>query len=170
MTKKNNQASTYLEEIPKDCSYLERLEEISFLNYPGKEDWRKRLMHTMLRSADDELIETVVDFCHKYKIPRRTLLLWVEKYPELKEAYVIFKMLLANRDIKGAKRRLFDKDVVFKYLHRLDEEWDDIDKRWAALKAMDAPEEAKGIKVVYIPATPDTGIKASSELKVEEGK
>ena len=170
MTKINTQTSTFLNEIPKDCSYLERLEEISFLNYPAKADWRKRLLHTMLRSADDEAIETVVDFCHKYKIPRRTLYMWLDMYPDLNEGFVIFKMLLANKDIKGAKKRIYDKDVVFKYLHKLDEEWNDIDKRWALLKAMDAPENAKGIQVVYIPATPDTGVKPSSDLKTEEVK
>jgi len=144
---KNNMAPL---EMSKNCTRFAAFEQEAFMNYPGKDEWRNRLKYTLLEWVDSEEAETVMDFCAAYKIPRRTFYSWVEKYEDLRFVVDEVKLLLANKDIKAAKRREYDKDVVFKYIHNLDPEWREINKYHADLKKREEANKGSGAIIVEI--------------------
>lgn len=114
------------------------LDQRSFMEYPGGENWKERTAHTMLLWVEEEDAETIMGFCRKYHVPRDTLRNWVKSDETFKKTYDLVKLILADKDIQGAKHKRYDKDVVFKYLHKLDPDYEEINKYHADLKK---PEE-----------------------------
>lgn len=133
----NKHSNTKIQEITKFTDWQSAIEAESYMNYPGKEEWRQRLIYTMLKWAELPTSETIMDFCIEYKLDRDTLKYWADKYPDIGAAYKIFKRILGNKAYKGAKHRQFDKDVVFKNLHTYDDDFDVVNRYWAELKKTD---------------------------------
>jgi hypothetical protein len=102
--------------------------------YPSKEEWRKRFICTLLSWADREESLEVSDFPLEMKMHRSLLYEWVAKYPDIKEAWDIVKLKIASKRRKGALTRKYDKDVVFRDMHKYDPEWLEINKYHADLK------------------------------------
>ena len=68
---------------------------------------------------------------------RQTLYEWVAKYPDIKAAFEEAKLLLACRKRVGAMTKKFDKDAVYKDMHRYDPEWHEINQYHADMKKED---------------------------------
>lgn len=110
------------------------IENDAYMLFPGKQDWRKRFIYTLLEwaSKDDSL--EIVDFALEMKMRRQTIYEWANKYPDLKEALDHARMMIGSRRRKGALVRKFDKDVVFKDMHKYDPEWLEINKYHSDMK------------------------------------
>lgn len=110
------------------------LENDAFMLFPGKDDWRKRFACTLLTWASKEDSVEITDFALEMKMRRSTINEWAAKYPDLKDAYDQARLMIASRRKKGALIRKYDKDVVFKDLHRYDPEWLEINKYHSDMK------------------------------------
>jgi hypothetical protein len=110
------------------------VQDNAFMMFPERDDWRKRFIFTLLEwaSKDDSL--EITDFAIEMKMHRSMLYRWVEKHSDIKEAFGMAKLMIASRRKKGALTRKFDKDVVFKDLHKYDPEWHDINKYHSDMK------------------------------------
>lgn len=138
-----------------------RLQEL----LPERDSWRKRLIYSIYEWAETSQQLTASNFCITYRIPRMTFMGWVNKYDDVKAAFEMAKIIIADRRVNGALYRQMDKEVAFKDLYRYDSEWDEIDKRNAALRKSETPDAVPTI--VQLPAAPDTGIQSMHKRKEE---
>lgn len=148
MKKKNTQSSqpnTEILPLAKNRTWIELIDAASYNMFPEKDDWRRRLMYTLFLWAEEEESLQLQDFCTQYKIPRSTLYEWRDKYNDLGEVVNQVKLILGARRLKGALKKDFDKEVVFKDIHKLDPEYLDINKYHAELKKNEGPAEIKQI-------------------------
>lgn len=110
-------------EISNSRNWMDYLDKETLQLYPGKDEWRKRLAYTMLKWAESKKSIEVLQFCMKFRIPYRTLKEWIDKYPDIKEAYEDMKLLIScNRKVRSMEKEL-DKDCAYKDMHILDPEW-----------------------------------------------
>jgi hypothetical protein len=156
----NNNTNTT--EITKYRTFMEFDEAFDIFKYDLDERWREQLIFSLYKAATNPKIETIMDFCIEYKIRRQRIYELAERYPRVKTAFNDFRHILANKDLKGAKHRQYDKDVVMKYIHKLDPEWESINKYHADLKNTEA---STGDKIfIEIPHT-TVETKADTENK-----
>jgi hypothetical protein len=127
-----------LTEITKYSSLIEADEAFNMFKYDQDARHRMRLANTMLKWRFKKHAETVTDFCDEYNIDRDHIYYLARTYEDFRRYFTIFKRTLANKDLKGAKHRQFDKDVVMKYIHLLDDDWKEINKYHADLKNTEA--------------------------------
>ena len=159
---KTSNPNTKLETLSKDCSWLDYMQADSFRFFPGKTEWRKRLIYTMYASLDEadkkgrEPID-LMQLCRKYKIKYTTLLHWTTIHDDIKEAYEDYKLFLACNRRLGTMHRELDKEAVYKDQHKYDPEWHTINKYHAALAA-EAKKNAEDVeeKVIVIERMPST--------------
>ena len=106
----------------------------AYMLFPDKDDWRKRFIATLITWAyrDDSL--EIVDFALEMKMYRSMLYRWIEKYPDIREAYEQAKLIISSRRRKGALTKKFDRDVVFRDMHVYDPEWLAINKYHSDMK------------------------------------
>lgn len=139
MAKKDT--SKVKEETPKALKYIGDGNELSnsrtwidFLDketlnlYPGRDDWRQRLIYTMMRWAEKSTSLEILQFCMEYKIPRMTLYEWTEKYPDVKDAYINMKLALACHRRVGTMNKKLDGAYAYRDMHMYDKEWDSVNK------------------------------------------
>ncbi len=130
ITKRN----TDVNEISNGRTWMDFLDKETLQLYPGRDDWRKRLIYTMLKWAENKKSIEVLQFCMKYKIPRQTLYDWTKQYPDIGEAYQNMKLLIScNRKVRSMEKEL-DKDSAYRDMHVLDPEWHDVNKYHSELK------------------------------------
>ena len=89
---------------------------------------------TLLQWAEREDSLDITDFPLEMKMHRSLFYDWVRRFPDIKDAFETAKLMLASRRKKGALTRKFDKDVVFKDLHKYDSEWLEINKYHSDMK------------------------------------
>lgn len=106
----------------------------AFMEFPEKDDWRKRFIVTLMEWAQKDDSLEITDFALDMKMRREKIYLWAQKYPDIGAAYEQAKLMIASRRKKGALTKKFDKDVVFKDLHRYDPEWLEINKYHSDMK------------------------------------
>jgi hypothetical protein len=106
----------------------------AYMLFPNKLDWRQRFTYTLLEWASKEDSLEITDFTIAMKMRRATLYEWADKHKDIKDAFEMAKLILASRRKKGALLRKFDKDVVFKDLHKYDPEWHEINKYHSDMK------------------------------------
>lgn len=132
--KKNTHHNSTFQGISNSRSWVDFLDKESLLLFPAKDDWRKKLAFTMIKWAEKKSSLEIMEFCIEYKIPRRTLLEWVEKYEDIKQVYEDMKLILASHRRVGSMRRKLDGQYAYKDMHVLDPEWKAINKYHADLK------------------------------------
>jgi hypothetical protein len=120
--------STDIQLLTTSGTWCEYLNEDAFMMFPGKDDWRKRFMYTLLEWASKEDSLEITDFAIAMKMRRRTLYKWAEEYEDIKDALDNARLIIGSRRRKGALTRKFDKDVAFKDMHKYDPEWIEINK------------------------------------------
>lgn len=72
--------------------------------------------------SDEKDVLEIEQFCIKYKIPRRTLYNWREKYPDIKETIYDVKLILTSLRRIYAMTKQIDRAYAFKNLHQYDPE------------------------------------------------
>lgn len=110
------------------------IENDSFMLFPEKDDWRKRFNLTLLEWASKDDSVEITDFAIEMKMRRSTIYEWAAKYPDIKETLDHARLVIGSRRRKGALTRKYDKDVVFKDMHKYDPEWLDINKYHSDMK------------------------------------
>lgn len=133
-SKKNDKNTIPLHPLTNNRTWMETVQDNAFMLFPEKDDWRKRFIVTLLEwaSKDDSL--EITDFPLEMKMHRTLFYAWIKRYPDIEEAHQLAKLMLASRRKKGALTRKFDKDVVFRDLHKYDPEWHEINKYHSDMK------------------------------------
>jgi hypothetical protein len=133
-TKKITEDNIDIEPLSHKRTWRDFINNDSFMEFPDKIEWRSRFCATLLEWASKEDSLEITDFALEMKHRRATIYDWCEKYPDIKAAYEQAKLMVASRRKKGALVRKYDKDVVFKDLHKYDSEWLDINKYHSDMK------------------------------------
>lgn len=145
-TKNNTTAPLGLE---KPQNWMDSIISQSFMHYPDKEAWRKRLIFSLfewLKDPDNIMIE---DFCYEYKLPVATFYEWRTKYPDIKQASIEVKRFLGARRRKGAIQGRYNFAAAFRDMHCYDPNWGkEVDKYHADLK--NDTEKNEGTKFVVV--------------------
>lgn len=121
--------------LTKNVSWAESIYNESFLYFPEKADWRKRVVHTLFewsKRPDTLLIE---EFCMEYGILRRTLNRWAEKYDDIGEALENAKIFIGARRRRGAIRNELNGMFAYRDMHMYDKEWEKVNAYHAKLSA-----------------------------------
>jgi len=130
----NYNPTSELQALTNNRTWRDFIEDDAFMLFPEKDDWRKRFMYTMLEWAEKEDSLEITDFALEMKMRRPLLYEWCDKFPDFKAAFDHVKLMIGSRRRKGALVRKFDKDVVFKDMHKYDPEWLDINKYHSDMK------------------------------------
>jgi len=125
---KTQQYSNDPRELSNSRTWIDFLDKETLSLYPGKDDWRQRLIYTMLKWSEKPTSLELMQFCMEYKIPRTTLKEWVNKYPEVKEAYDNIKLIIACHRRVGTMNKKLDGAYAYKDMHIYDPEWHAINK------------------------------------------
>jgi hypothetical protein len=115
-------------ELSNSRTWMDFLSKETLNIYPGKDEWRQRLIYTLLKWAEKQTSLEIMQFCIEYKIPRSTLWEWVDKYPEVKEAYNNAKLAVACHRRMGSMNKKLDGAYAYKDMHMYDPEWHSINK------------------------------------------
>jgi hypothetical protein len=126
--------TTTMQLLTTSETWCEFLNNDTFMLFPAKDDWRKRFMYTLLEWALKEDSLEITDFAIEMKMRRTTLYRWAEEYSDLKDVLDYARLIIGSRKRKGALTRKFDKDVVFKDMHKYDPEWLEINKYHSDMK------------------------------------
>jgi|SRR5271156_4637260 len=116
------------DEVSNSRSWVDFLDQETLSLYPGRDSWRKRLIHTMLTWAEDVTSLEVLQFCMKFKIPYMTLREWEKKYSDVHEAYAFMKLMIACHRRVGSMNKKLDGAYAYKDMHVYDPEWLAINK------------------------------------------
>ncbi len=115
-------------ELSNSRTWIDFLDQETLSLYPGRDEWRQKLIYTMLTWAEKQASLEVMQFCLQYKIPYRTLKEWVDKYPEIKRAYDDVKLAIACHRRLGSMHKKLDGAYAYKDMHLYDPEWHAINK------------------------------------------
>lgn len=148
-----------IDQLSRNRTWHDMLHPESYMYFPGQEQIRDRLKYTLLAwSADPKTIE-YLDFFFKYKIPRKTFMDWVAKYPDLAEAWDMAKLQIASRRMNLALFKKIDKDLAVRDLHIYDEEYDGINRYHVSLKTEAEQQKPVSYVVHYVDPKVDDGKK-----------
>lgn len=155
---KKDKGTKHYRPLSNSQSWHEHLSKEAFMFFPEKDDWRKRLIYTMFVWAEKEGSLELEQFCLQYRLSRKTLYEWREKYTDIKDAVDEVKLILGSRRRIGAMTKKYDGNIVFRDMHRYDPEWVEVNKYWADLKKGDTDTDGKPkIIVVKMPYVGYTG-------------
>jgi len=133
-TRETSNRSRDIEPLTNKRSWSDFINNDAYMEFPEKLDWRNRFIYTLLEWASQEDSLEITDFALEMKMRRMTIYDWSNKYPEIKDALDQARLMIASRRKKGALTKKFDKDVVFKDLHKYDPEWLEINKYHSEMK------------------------------------
>lgn len=121
--------------ITKPESWLHALQQESLCFFPGKDEWRQALIHTMLTYFEDEEVLLIEDFLQHYRIPRQTFYKWTLKYDDLRFAFSEVKLLIGARRRKGCFKNSYHYQSSYRDMHCYDYDWSpQVDNYHAELK------------------------------------
>lgn len=121
-------------EMSNSRTWMDFLDKETLSLYPGRDEWRKRLIYTMHLWSEKNTSLEVMQFCLAYKIPYRTLKEWVDKYPEIKNSYDEVKLAIACHRRVGSMNKKLDGAYAYKDMHTYDPEWHKINKYYSDMK------------------------------------
>lgn len=140
MKMKNN--STPIQPIAKPQTPMHLIKRECNTWFPGKKEWRERLVMAMMMWAQDENAIEISQFCREYIIPKATLYEWAKKYSDIKGALSYMHEALAGRRKHGSMTRKLDKEAAWKDLHLFDDAWGtQVNEYWNNLKKQSEPEQ-----------------------------
>lgn len=141
MARKNAQivnTTTEITTLSKDCNWMDSLHNEAFRFYPGKEEWRKRLIASMYHWLETEQGLVFEEFLFAYKIPSRTFYFWVKTHEDIADAYKELKQFIAMRRKRGCITFDYHVGAAYKDMHLYDPEWGEkVDKYHADLKKVE---------------------------------
>lgn len=121
--------------LSKNPSLAHALYESSFLYFPEKEEWRKRLIYSMFEWAKHPDSLVLEFFCLEYGIIRQTLYDWGQKYEDIRQGIEAVKIFIGARRRKGAMKNELNGIYAYKDMHLYDEEWKSVNTYHAKLSA-----------------------------------
>lgn len=108
----------------KNQRYLYLNDDATWRLFPSQDQWRARFIHVMLKWAEaSERNLTIRGFCRYRKMSYGQLKHLFQTYPDVREAYEIFKGILGDKHYTGALLKELDREVTFRDLHHYLEEW-----------------------------------------------
>lgn len=131
---KTSQSTNNDLEMSKSRTWIDFLDKETLSLYPGRDEWRNRLIYTMHLWSEKSSSLEVMQFCLEYKIPYRTLKEWVDKYPDIKYAYENVKLAIACHRRVGSMNKKLDGTYAYKDMHTYDPEWHQINKYYSDMK------------------------------------
>lgn len=121
-------------QLSSSRSWMDFMDKDALSAFPGREEWRKRLIHTMYIWSEKNTSLEVLQFCMEYKIPYTTLREWEKKYDDIKEAYANMKRNIACHRRMGSMNKKLDGAYAYKDMHWYDPEWHEINKYHSDMK------------------------------------
>lgn len=140
--KKPAKINIELSELSNTRTWSDFINNDSFMEFPGKDDYNKRLAFTLMQWADKPESLEMIDFMTERKMSPRTMYEWIAKYPELKYAWDYAKLIVASRRRKGALKKIYSETVAFRDMHVLDPAWLEINRYHAEQKQLDMDKQA----------------------------
>lgn len=131
---KIDHSSSRDKEVSNSRNWIDFLDQETLNIFPGRDDWRGRLIHTMLKWAEKETSLEIMQFCIEYKIPYTTLREWDKKYEDVRKAYAFMKLMIACHRRVGSMNKKLDGAYAYKDMHCYDPEWHDVNKYHSDLK------------------------------------
>jgi hypothetical protein len=131
--KKINNSNT-LSELSNSRTFTDMVLSDSFNLFPGKDEWRQRLIFTLYKWAYDDTKFELMQFCYDFKISRSTLYEWRSKYEDINKAVACVLLILGMRRRLGALHGVLKESVVFKDMYKYDPEFIEINKYWSDLQ------------------------------------
>ncbi len=123
-----------LQPLSNSRTWRDFLENDAYMQFPANAEWCSRFAYTLLEWATKDDSVEITDFALEMKMRRQTIYEWAAKYPVIKDALDQARLMIGSRRRKGALTRKFDKDVVFKDMHKYDPEWLEINKYHSDMK------------------------------------
>ena len=154
MTKRKNkpQDNTEIAQLSKNRSYKDLMHKDSLLYYPGKDEWRERLLFTMRKWTEETDHLEVQSFLFDHNIPYSTFKDWVDKFPDVKQEYDRMKLFIAVKRRELSMRNKINGNWAYRDMHRLDPEWwPQVDKYHAEMKKEEAQEPTKFVIIADRP-------------------
>ena len=148
------------------ATWQEAQDAFALLNWLTNEGLHDSLIDSLYGFYEEGKMESVVDFCKHYKIHRADFYDIAKRNPKVRKAIDAIHIMIANDDVKGVKHKVYDREMVLRYLHTLDPEWDAINKYHAKLKKMEGDED-KGDKYIIIREAKE--IDLEKEIAKKEG-
>ncbi len=115
-------------------SWVDYMDKDSLAMFPGKDEWRQRLIKTMYAWSEKPDSLEILQFCMEYKIPYGTLKEWDRIYPDIAEAYQAVKLNVACHRRVGTMNRKLDGTYAYKDMHWYQPEWHSINQYHSDLK------------------------------------
>jgi hypothetical protein len=131
---KQLQYSGDVDKLSNFRTWMDFLDPETLSVYSGKDEWRKKLIYTLMIWSEKKTSLEIMQFCMEYKIPYRTLKEWVDKYPEIKYAYDNAKLAIACHRRVGSMEKKLDGAYAYKDMHVYDPEWHAINKYHSDMK------------------------------------
>lgn len=143
---KSSKTNTKTPEWTKFDTLQKAYEAEAIMNYPSKDEWRKRLMFIMEKWADEDDALDMTMLIQRLKMPRKSFYRMLEEHEDVKAIYDEIKLYVGCRKRIGSLKKNFDRESAYKDMHKLDPEYVEINKYWADLKN----EEAKNTGTIFI--------------------
>ena len=137
----------------------------AYMYFPDKLDWRNRFCATVIECAEREDSLELVDFILEIRMGKTTFNEWQNRYPDIKEAVDFARLKIGSRKRKGALYRKYDKDVVFKDMHKYDPDWLEINKYHSDMRKA---EEVKPTTFVIHTDKPEVVSKEEMENEIAQ--
>lgn len=149
---KKSNPNTELQEISKAHTWSDIITNESFIFFPGKDEWRQRLIYTLYKFFEDPSRLVVEEFLIEFKIPKKTFHDWMAKYSDIKEAWQNVKEQIAVR----RKLKCFNFGIhyqsAYRDMHLYDKEWDvHVNQYWAKLKKEAEPDKTVQVVIEQYP-------------------
>lgn len=123
--------------------------------FPGVDQLRERLIYTLLEWARDPDHLDTTQFLSEYYIPPRRMNEWIQRYPDVKEAWEQARLLLAGHRRVGSMKRKLDPKSCFRDIYRYDPSEAEVDERAAKLKNFNDDEKGGNITINVLDKTPE---------------
>jgi len=138
------------QEVAKNLTWLDHIDEESLLVFPGKEEWRKAFIHTLYTWFDNPEHLVLEEFCISHRINRKNLWYLRDRYPDIGDAVKEIKILLGARRRKGAMTFKLHYASAYRDMHVYDSEWkSEVDEYHAKLKNEADKDTNTGTQYIY---------------------
>ncbi|HEY5267754.1 MAG TPA: hypothetical protein VII94_01315 [Candidatus Saccharimonadales bacterium] len=133
-----SKSNTYSLELSNKRTWMDFIDKESLEMFPGRNEWRQKLIYTMFLWAEKSTSLEILQFCMEYKIPYTTLKDWIDKYPDIKQAYNNVKLAIACHRRLGSMNKKLDGAYAYKDMHIYDPEWHAVNKYHSDMKTEEA--------------------------------
>jgi len=134
--KKTVKPSMHENYLEKNGRWEDLIEDETYFCNPGRDEWRTRLIRTMLKEAVESDMLEVMEFAAKYKMDERRIYKWSQQYDDIKRAYDLMKRLLASKRRVGCMRKKLDSYSALRDIHLLDPQDDAVNRYHIELKEL----------------------------------